>query len=115
MCLWYALGTLVFAFRPDAISDIDYEFTTYTPHAQFTQMMSNPQHYYCLKSNILYFKQETSHSNIHGNIRVGKKKQVFGNKPKTSVCIFRCERTNLCFIIPHVLFPTYEFNNGFIL
>ena len=62
MCLWYALGTLVFAFRPDAISDIDYEFTTYTPHAQFTQMMSNPQHYYCLKSNILYFKQETSHS-----------------------------------------------------
>ena len=30
-----------------------------------------------------------------------------------SVCIFLWERTNLCFIIPHVLFPTYEFNNGF--
>ena len=30
-----------------------------------------------------------------------------------SVCIFLFERTNLCFIIPHVLFPKYELNNGF--
>ena len=30
-----------------------------------------------------------------------------------SVCIFLCERTNLCFVIPHVLFPKYELNNGF--
>ena len=29
----------------NAIFDIDYQFTTYTPHAQFTQMMSNPLYY----------------------------------------------------------------------
>ena len=29
----------------NAISDIDYYFTTYTPHKQFVQMMSNPLFY----------------------------------------------------------------------
>ena len=28
----------------NAITDIDYQFTTYTPHAQFTQMMSNSRY-----------------------------------------------------------------------
>ena len=46
MYLWYALGILYI--RTDAmnaISDIDYQFTTYTPHVHFTQMMSNPLYY----------------------------------------------------------------------
>ena len=53
-----------------------------------------------------------------------QKNRFFRNKPKKpvffgfygffSVCIFPCEITNLCFIVPDVLFHTYELNNGFI-
>ena len=36
----------------NAISDIDYQFTTYTPHAQFTQRMSNPLYYKIVSKTI---------------------------------------------------------------
>ena len=39
----------------NAISNIDYQFSTYTPHAQFIQMMSNPLGlYYKLVSKALF-------------------------------------------------------------
>ena len=37
----------------NAISHIDYQFSTYTPHAQFIQMMSNPL-FYKIGSKVLF-------------------------------------------------------------
>ena len=49
----------------NAISDIDYPFATYTPHTQFTQMMSNPLYYKNVSKALICIVNKKRHIHFH--------------------------------------------------
>ena len=49
----------------NAISDIDYHFTTYTPHTQLIQMMSNPLYYKIVSKGLFCILSKRRHIHFH--------------------------------------------------
>ena len=49
----------------NAISLIDYQFSTYTPHAQFIQMMSNPLLYKIVSKVLFCILNKRRHIHFH--------------------------------------------------
>ena len=49
----------------NAISDIDYQFSIYTPHAQFIQMMSNPLYYKNVSNALFCILNKRRHIHFH--------------------------------------------------
>ena len=62
VCTWY-IGIRTDAMN--AISLIDYQFSTYTPHAQFIQMMSNPLYYKIVSKALFCILNKRRHIHFH--------------------------------------------------
>ena len=49
----------------NAISGIDYQFSTYTPYAQFIEMMSNPRYYKIVSKALFCILSKRCHIHFH--------------------------------------------------